>query len=232
MKLYQELIKNSKNDAQKKEYEDKLNSCEIYKQELEETLVNEKNIIRISHKNCLKIKWFGDFSSHYVFISDICENKDMASLISNLHNTQLNQLNESIRQLPWIRNLSESFLKYFTYQMISMLECLKEMRLIHGNIQPTNILLTKDFKIKLTDFSCSRFAYGNDMFKLKKYEHEIDIAYQPPEYFREMNYLEARDSHKIDIFSFACCLYEMGTGESLFKNIDEVYTLYNNNYLR
>ena len=106
--------------------------------------------------------------------------------------------------------------------MISLLECFESIRLVHGNLSPSNILLTKDLQIKVTDFACSRFLYGNEVFKLRKNEHEVDITFQPPEYFRMSNVVELKDANKIDIFSFGCCLYFMATGENLFKDLENV----------
>jgi serine/threonine protein kinase len=179
--------------------------------------------MRINHKNCLKINWFGDFNNHYVFVSDNCEKKDLNTFINNLYKFEsgLDSNNSNYKEGRQ-KYLSESVMKYITHQMISLLECFESIRLVHGNLSPSNILLTKDLQIKVTDFACSRFLYGNEVFKLRKNEHEVDITSQPPEYFRMSNVVELKDANKIDIFSFGCCLYFMATGENLFKDLENV----------
>ena len=75
-------------------------------------------------------------------------------------------------------------------------------RLVHGNLSAENILITENYQVKITDFSCSRY-YKEDPFKIMQYLNEIDIDYQPAEFFKN-NYLDWRDIHKIDLFSLGC----------------------------
>jgi serine/threonine protein kinase len=82
------------------------------------------------------------------------------------------------------------------------------------------MLITIQYQLKITDFACSRQVPGNDVFHVIRYDNETDKKFQPPEYFRMDNFVDTRDAHKVDIFSFGCCLYFMATYTHLFQDIE------------
>ncbi len=212
-----ELKKQSNSTNSLSNINNKIQENEMIKREYEETLKNEKNIVCFKNKNCLKINWFGDFENHYVFISDYCSNKDMQKLTSELENQMLIKCNNNYE--PWLKYQSENLIRFFVLQIINALECFTNIKLVHHNLTLENILLTGNMSIKITDFACSRFYYGMDVFRLKKYKHEITQPdYMPFEYFRRDNYVELREVNKIDIFSLGCCIFKMASNKMLFEN--------------
>jgi serine/threonine protein kinase len=191
----------------------KLKELELKKRDLEESLKNEKNIASMRHKNCLRINWFGDFINHFVYISEFCPNGDLASFQWQ----NLLRVNPSIKNLTWLKFMSEVLLSHFAVGVLSAIEFFKNAKLVHGNLSLDNILLSHNYSIKITDFVCSKLFINVDTFKLVKYDMEINREYQPPEYFRSDRYVDSRDAHKIDIFSFGCGLFYMATQNVLLE---------------
>jgi len=83
----------------------------------------------------------------------------------------------------------------------------KPLRLIHRDISPSNILISRQGEVKLTDFGIAKASTHNSVF----YRVKGKIGYMSPEQARSEP-LDARS----DLYSLAVCFYEMITGERLF----------------
>ena len=92
--------------------------------------------------------------------------------------------------------------------------------LIHRDVSPSNILISRNGEVKLTDFGIAKASTHNSVF----YRVKGKIGYMSPEQARG----EPLD-HRSDLYSLAVCLYEMVTGERLFvhtgvlSSIDAIY---------
>lgn len=83
----------------------------------------------------------------------------------------------------------------------------KPLRLIHRDVSPSNVLVSSNGEVKLTDFGIAKASTHNSVF----YRVKGKVGYMSPEQARS----EPLD-HRSDLYSLAVCLYEMITGERLF----------------
>jgi serine/threonine protein kinase len=95
------------------------------------------------------------------------------------------------------------------------------LRLIHRDVSPSNILVSRAGEVKLTDFGIAKAATHNSLF----YKVKGKIGYMSPEQARS----ESLD-HRSDLYSLAVCMYEVLTGERLFvhagltTSAEEIYS--------
>jgi len=94
------------------------------------------------------------------------------------------------------------------------------LKLIHRDVSPSNVLLSYQGEVKLTDFGIAKAATHTSLF----YKVKGKIGYMSPEQAKS----EPLD-HRSDLYSVAVCMYEILTGERLFvaagltTPADEIY---------
>ncbi len=103
----------------------------------------------------------------------------------------------------------------FAMQIGLALQCAHENNIIHRDIKPHNILVTKDHTIKVADFGIAR-AVSNDTMVTGK-ETMGSVRYISPEQARG-GYVDCRS----DIYSLGVVLYEMLTGRVPFDDENPV----------
>lgn len=95
------------------------------------------------------------------------------------------------------------------------------LKLIHRDVSPSNVLLSYQGEIKLTDFGIAKAATHTSLF----YKVKGKIGYMSPEQAKS----EPLD-HRSDLYSVAVCMYEILSGERLFvsagltTSADEIYS--------
>merc|ERR1712023_148372 len=96
----------------------------------------------------------------------------------------------------------------YTIQLLMALKHLKNNYIIHADIKPDNILISKSrMKIKICDFGSAIFSGLNELTP-----YLVSRFYRVPEVILGLPY----DS-PIDIWSIGCFLYELFSGNILFR---------------
>jgi len=93
-------------------------------------------------------------------------------------------------------------------QMLLGLDFLHMHKVVHRDIKPQNILVSKDHKVKIADFGLSRIVTSTNVLT----PVVVTVWYRGPEVLLEQEY----DS-KVDIWSIGCIMAEMYRLEPLFQ---------------
>jgi serine/threonine protein kinase len=109
--------------------------------------------------------------------------------------------------------------KSFIWQLLQALYYCNINRVIHRDLKPQNLLITKDLKLKLADFGLSRMF----VLPMGKMTHEIiTLWYRPPEVLLGLeNY-----TTKVDSWSIGCIMAEMISNKPLFPGDSEIGQLF------
>lgn len=150
----------------------------------------------LHHENIVKAVNFGiDEESNIPYL--IMEKLE-GDLLANI---ALHQIDAKMKH-----NLASSLYKAILY--------MHDKGIVHADINPTNIMMSPDGNAQLFDFGISQNIGVKKTFNLSL---EKNNAYNPiytaPEIFEGES-----PSYKTDLFSLACVLYELYTGELPFEH--------------
>jgi serine/threonine protein kinase len=121
--------------------------------------------------------------------------KDLLKIINN-------------KNLVFDENLIKAVLK----QILEGVSFLHERGLLHRDLKPDNILISKEGEIKIADFDLAR-EYSEEPLS----RGVVTIYYRPPEIF----YGETKYGFSLDMWSVGCILAEMILREPIFKGRSE-----------
>lgn len=117
---------------------------------------------------------------------------------------------------------SETSLAHIAYQILSGLNYLHEHNIVHLDIKPSNLLVSKDMKVKIADFGVSKFVHGIGTRAATNYHSMCQgtQAYMSP---------ERLDSHAFgsgsvyagDVWSLGVTLLELYVGHFPFFPADK-----------
>ena len=124
--------------------------------------------------------------------------------------------------------LSENHFRHFTFQLLCGLKHLHRHRIIHRDLKPGNLLVTKDCKLRITDFGLARerpTGQGADPdaeIMDPMTEHVVTRWYRPPEL---MLCPDGLYTYAVDLWSVGCILAEMLARKPLFPGKNFVHQL-------
>ncbi len=175
---------------------------------------NEANFnLNIRHKSFITCNGAYDLPEHKLFatIFNVALNKDMGSLVEYLKKSYYNvfkvvKLKEEVGRpsmFKWLKRISENFGRYLFINLLESLTVLRELNFLHKDICLENILLTKTFQPKLSDFgSIKRLKEG----KVEQLENCGTPFYMCLEYFQD-TFTSFRNAYKVDYYSLGVMLY-------------------------
>jgi NIMA (never in mitosis gene a)-related kinase len=143
-------------------------------------------MLDLDHKNIIKFERFAFDKEKAILIIELAENGDLGKRIEQ--QSLYGKFDEYVI-ITWVIEISEA-LKYCHAQKI-----------IHRDIKPDNIFLSKDNEVKLGDFGISKML-GDDEETTKT--RIGDFSYLSPEIF-----LGKEHSFSTDIWSLGIVLYEL-----------------------
>ncbi|RNF11375.1 putative protein kinase, putative,serine/threonine protein kinase [Trypanosoma rangeli] len=99
--------------------------------------------------------------------------------------------------------LREAFLHKFARHLLEAIAFIHKEGISHRDIKPANILVSGSGVVKLCDFGCSR--------RVNELNKSTNCVIGTPLYMAP-EFIKGESTHKSDIWSMACSLFELGTG--------------------
>lgn len=157
---------------------------------------------RLNHTNIVHIYDFGSMAGAHFLAMEYVEGVDLGAFLE-----QINSKEQNVPPHLALRIAADS-LKGLDYAHRLKDENAKLLNLIHRDISPSNILISYEGEVKLTDFGLAGVLEGDcgDMLMGK-------LAYMPPEQVKG----EPVD-RRSDIYSLTLVLYEMIYGRKAFPS--------------
>ncbi|KAK8871231.1 Microtubule-associated serine/threonine-protein kinase 2 [Tritrichomonas musculus] len=127
-----------------------------------------------------------------------------------------------------IGSFDEETAKLYTFEIVLALKYLHTNGIIHRDLKPDNILISKEGKIKLTDFGLSHLGLIDRRSNEEPVEAEETKIIGTPDYIAPEILLEKKHTYTCDYWSLGCMVYEFligippfhaDTEEETFKNI-------------
>lgn len=127
--------------------------------------------------------------------------------------------------------LSESHFKHFMFQLLCGVKFLHSNRVIHRDLKPANLLVTKDCKLRITDFGLARESTrGKQRIETEAYADDPMTEHVVTRWYRACELMLLPDglySYAVDMWACGCILGEMLLRKPLFpgKNFVNQLTL-------
>lgn len=109
--------------------------------------------------------------------------------------------------------IDEQVLAKIALQILCGLSYLHSNNQLHRDVKPANVLFNTKGQVKLTDFGISKQIDQDKDFTKTSVGTR---SYMSPERIKGGEY-----DYKSDIWGFGLIMYQLATGDSLFKNLSE-----------
>jgi serine/threonine-protein kinase len=160
-----------------------------------------KAVALLRHPHIVQVHDFGVQDNHYYMVMDFIEGHNLRE---HLHNLQA-----AGQTLPWEESLR------IAACIADALDYAHHRQMIHRDVKPSNILLTNEGGVFLTDFGLVRLLGQSDLTPSGGFVGTL--AYMAPE--QMMGQSQSTD-HRADIYALGCIVYEMITGRLPFDQAD------------
>ena len=114
----------------------------------------------------------------------------------------------------------KNFIKSIIHQILQALVYLHSSKIMHRNLKPSNILISKNAQIKICDFELARTFKEIKQFKGRNIRNEINnLDYAAPELFS--NEESGFYNEKVDLWSVGCIMLELYLRKTSYFSFDE-----------
>ena len=170
--------------------------------------IDEARIVsQLNHANIVQIYEFNEEAGYYYIVMEYVDGLDLKKIILYLNRTG-EYLPENL-----VAFIASEILKGLHYAHTRTVDG-KPLNIIHRDITPHNILISKEGDVKLTDFGVAKASIK--LYKTKAEVIKGKLRYLSPE---QINQLPL--DHRSDLFSLGVVLFEALTGRQLFKGENE-----------
>jgi serine/threonine protein kinase len=141
----------------------------------------------------------------------------------------------------YLSNIGEVMIKYFAIQIIKGLKFLQNHNIVHGDIKLENILLSKFFTVKISDFSTviniingnkknninnndnnkKNTSDLNNMSNNKTKLKNSTFSCMGSEYYKNNSEIDNKYLFKVDLFGLGVILYKMMYKQSFIPNTEK-----------
>ncbi|MBI4688769.1 MAG: protein kinase [Nitrospirae bacterium] len=178
---------------------------------IEMFIAEAKLVARLGHKSIAQVYDFGKIGQSYFIAMEYIRGKDLRAILKKCKERKVKF---PIAIAVFIAKDVASGLSYAHRQKDN---AGKNLNIIHRDVSPQNILISYDGDVKVVDFG---IAKAEAQSKTTTGVLKGKLSYMSPEqaWGRSID-------HRSDIFALGIVLYEMLTGERLFRGDSELNTL-------
>ena len=172
-----------------------------------------KIYVELRHHNIVQIYDFAKFHDHYFIALEYVAGRDLKNLLTRLAE------NRRFMSVDIALFIGHEICKGLEYAHSQVDQQGNSLGLVHRDLSPANILLSYQGEIKIADFGIAKAKMKADITKAGVLKGKYE--YMSPEQARGEPTIDPRS----DIFAVGILLYEMLTGQRLFKSETDTATL-------
>jgi serine/threonine-protein kinase PRP4 len=144
-------------------------------------------------KHCVRLLNHLEYRNHVTFVFE---------------SMQMN-LRETLKKFGKNVGINITAVRMYGRQLFVALKHMADLRIVHADLKPDNILVSNDLKqVKICDFGSAFFETDSDRDPTP---YLVSRFYRAPEIILGLSY-----DHQVDLWSLAVCLYELFTGHVMF----------------
>jgi serine/threonine protein kinase len=176
-------------------------------------ITEAKIYVALRHHNIVQIYDFAKFQEHYFIALEYVAGRDLKNLLERIRERNI------LLSVDLTLFIGHEICKGLEYAHAQTDQYGNSLGLVHRDLSPANILLSYQGEVKVADFGIAKAKMKADITKAGVLKGKYE--YMSPEQARGEPQIDSRS----DIFSVGILLYEMLTGERLFKTESDTETI-------
>ena len=159
--------------------------------------IEECNMLKnLRHPNILLFMGASCKAPYYFVVTEFCENGNLFELLHQHKNISLNW--DERRRIALEVALGMNYLHSF------------EPPILHRDLKSMNVLLDKNFQVKIADFGSTKFL------EVQMTKQKGTFQWMAPEVIKSSSYTE-----KADVFSFGIIMHELASRQPPYYGVDK-----------